>query len=119
MAEALVIYSDECNEGETPIITSTTTGSNSVDLEVASIDSIKCSVYDYFTGTEIRAEAAITPIANPVSTTLTESETRIINTGLTYEYRVITFLVTYDTDKHINDEYILRVKNLRHHSVSA
>ena len=119
MAEALVIYNGECNEGDSPIITSTSTGSNDVDLEAAYIDEVLCSVYDYFTGTEIRAEAVITPIANPSSITLTETETRIINTGLTYEYRVVTFLVTHNTTKHINDEYILRVKNLRHHSIST
>ena len=109
----------DVNEGSTPKITGTLYDENDDLVEDSNIDAVTMAIHDYDSGTEIREATALTPSSSVVTSWLTRAETRILDSDLDYEYRVITLVAQYATTKYITKEINLKVLNLRHHSVEA
>jgi hypothetical protein len=110
-------YDLEINEGETPAVTLEARDHLSVLVPTNTITNIMLRVDDYFSDTAIKANTDLGIAANPVTYTLLEAETRVINKEREYEYRFMTFDFTYAGSRHITDEYILKIINLKYHEV--
>jgi len=105
------------NEGSTPKITASLTDEAGVAVPDAQIQSVTVAVHDYISGEELRAATAATPSGGIVTTWLTKEETRIIDTTLEYEHRVITVVAQYATTRYATAQAFIKVNNLRQHSV--
>ena len=110
-------YDLEINEGETPLITLEALDHLNVTIPTNTIASIWLRIDDYFSDTAIKANTDLGITVNPVTYTMLEAETRIINKERDFEYRFMTFDFTYATSRHITDEYILKINNLKYHEV--
>ena len=98
------------NEGDTPDITVTGYDANGVIISGANIVSVTMRIDDYFSETCVHTSTNL-GTSNPITHTLTNSETRIIDQAREYEYRFATFDFVYDTDKHIVEEFVIKVNN--------
>ena len=108
-------YDIEINEGETPVISINGKDALDVNITTAIINYIYLKIDDYFSDTVIKANTNLGNTANPVSYTLLEAETRIVNNERPFEYRIVTFDFVYSTTKHITDEYVIKIVNLKYH----
>lgn len=107
----------EINEGETPSLLFTAKDGDAVALEAALISGVYVRVDDYHSDTCLMARTAISSLTNPTSFTLSHSYTMIVNSGRGFEYRFVTIEYIWNSSNHIPDEYVLKVGNLKYHSV--
>jgi hypothetical protein len=107
----------EVNEGETPSILATAYDGSNVAIEAALISGVYVRVDDYHSDTALMPRTAISSLTNPTSFTLSHSFTMICNSERPYEYRLVTLEYIFQASRHIPDEYVLKVKNLKYHSV--
>lgn len=107
----------EINEGETPSIIVTGRDGAEAVISTGNINNIYVRVDDYHSETAITALTDLTGAANPVTYTLTEAQTKIVDSERPFEFRYVTFDFVYDTAGHITEEYVIKVKNLKFHSV--
>ena len=105
----------EINEGETPTLLHTAKDGDGIAITASEISGVFIRVDDYHNDTAIKARTAISSLTNPVSYTLTPSETAILNSERDYEYRFVTFDCVWQTSHHIPDEYVIKIKNLKYH----
>jgi hypothetical protein len=110
-------YDLAINEGETPIISITATDSVGAAVGTDAIDNVWIRIDDYYSDTALKALTDLGKSANPVAYTLSETESAIVNSQRPYEYRIVTIDFAYSTTKHITAEYILKVTNLKYHTV--
>jgi hypothetical protein len=107
------------NEGTTPKITATLKDENGSLVPDDSIDSITIAIHDYNTGTELREAEVLIPSDSVVTTWLSLEETRIIDSALEYEHRVVTITAQYLTSRYVSREINIKILNLRHYSVAV
>jgi hypothetical protein len=110
-------YDLEIDEGSTPTLAVLGADSAGAAILPSAIDNIYIKIDDYFSDTVIKASTDLGKTANPVSYALTETETRIINIERAFEYRFVTIDFVYNTTGHITKEYILKINNLKYHTV--
>jgi hypothetical protein len=112
-----ISYDIEVNEGETLPLLATAKDSAGAAITASEISGVNVRIDDYHSDMAIKARTAISSLTNPTSYTLSHSETIIVNSERDSEYRFVTFEYTYQGSNHLPEEYVVRVKNLRYHSV--
>jgi hypothetical protein len=83
------------------------------DDALSAPSSITYAVYDLDTGTELRANTAVSP-ASTVTITLDSTDTQIIDDAKPVEVHFVVIKAVYAAGDEVNDSYRFRVKNLAH-----
>jgi hypothetical protein len=107
----------EIDEGTTPKITATFTDESGEAIVDTAFNLVTIAVRDYHAGTVLRAATAVSVLGSAVSTWLTQTETAILDTVHTAEYRIITVVAQYSGDRWITDEVYIKINNLAGYSV--
>lgn len=100
---------DQINEGSTGYLTVTFLDKNGL---AAAPVSATYRIHDVLSGTEIRAETAITPIAAQVEITLTPADNTLVNEVNSSEPRRVTAVAVYGQADGVKADFVYEVKNL-------
>lgn len=104
----------EINEGETPTLLATALDGDAVNISASLISGVYVRIDDYHSDTALKARTTISSLTNPTSFTLSNSDTCIVNSSREYEYRFVTFEYIWQTSRHLPQEYVLKINNLKY-----
>ena len=100
---------DQINEDSTGYLTVTFLDKNGV---AAAPVSATYRIHDVLSGTEIRAETAINPVAAQVELTLTPADNTLVSEANSTEPRRVTVVGVYGHADGVKADFVYEVKNL-------
>lgn len=117
MKNERIDYDVEVNEGESLPLLATAKDSTEAEITASLISGVYVRIDDYHSDTAILTRTCIGSLTNPTSYTLSHSHTRMLDGERAFEYRFVTFEYIYQSSMHLPEELVVRIKNLKYHSV--